>query len=368
MRMNTSSQQATSSLLELAVPSLNSEQLALFQYKNLHVNDGGPFNVQRALDSLRRHVGQYVIGIDIGGDKAATQLFKVSSQGLIADDSFSDFRQDERGQGYIESLVRTATFAKTNNIPVGLSIGIPTKGTKTADKTKLPALQKDLEKYSDDFAVLIPTLTACLNDAPAGLISGGVHTNLFGSPEINQIIYVVNGGGIGSAVLKDGKIFALEAGHTIPVIDELNKYRDQRECGIFGATHLCLELAASNKQGIEVIWERKTGTHLSAIAIEKRFTQGAERGDLALALYDYSALMVAHLVKGLGNAFGITISDPSFAFIGHGGAFKFPDYGSRIKQILTKNMLGKEVNVLLTNSYSKNACLDGAALSALINS
>ncbi len=367
MRMTTFSQPANT-LLELDVPSLNSDQLAQFKYNNLHISDGGLFNLQRALDGLRHKVGHYVIGIDIGGDKAATQLFKVSHQGLIADESFSDFRQNESGQGYIESLERTAAFAKENNIPVGLSIGIPMQGSKTADKTKLPALQRALRKYSNDFSILIPHLTACLNDGPAGLMSGAIHTHLLGSTEINQIIYIVNGGGIGAAVLKDGKIFAVEAGHTIPVIDELNKYHDQRECGIFGATHLCFELAASNKQGIEAIWERKTGTRLSAIAIEKRFTQAEEYGDLALELYDYSALMIAHLIKGLGTVFDMTVSDPAFAFIGHGGAFKFPDYGSRISQILTKDMLGKNVSMLLTNSYSENACLDGAALSAIIHS
>ncbi len=140
-----------------------------------------------------------------------------------------------------------------------------------------------------------------------------------------------------------------------------------RECGVFGATHVCFELIASNKKGIEVIWQRETGVPLGAIEIEKRFTQNGTDGNVSLELYDYSAMMMAHLSLGMANAFDIDLSSPSSAIIGHGGAFKFPDYGHRMQQIIDQGTSPMTTNLLLTNSYSKNACLDGAALFAVIS-
>lgn len=354
-------------LLDQEIPLLDKTQLQLFQYDKLRVIDEGEFDLQHALDSLHNNIGKHVIGIDIGGDKAVTQLFKVSDQGLTVDESLSDFRQDENGVGYLESLERTAAFAKENNIPVGLSLGVPMNGSKPANPKKLPVLYEGLRPYGYDFSVLIPTLKACLNDGPAGLISGAMHANLTLPNTPRYIVYIINGGGIGAAVLKNGKIFATEAGHTIPVSEQLNRYSVTRQCGVFDATHVCFELVASNKKGIEAIWHDKTGERLSAIAIEKRFTQHEEKGDLALELYGYSAFMIAHVVKGLASAFAMPVDDPSFIFIGHGGAFKFPEYGSRIKQILDHNTPDANINTLLTNTYTKNACLDGAALYAIAN-
>ncbi len=113
-------------------------------------------------------------------------------------------------------------------------------GSKPADSKKLPELHKDLAKYASDFSILIPNLKACLNDGPAGVISGAIHANLSSTTEIDQLIYVINGGGIGAAILKDGKIMSTEAGHTVPVVAELNKYHEVRECGVFGRHYLSI--------------------------------------------------------------------------------------------------------------------------------
>lgn len=363
--METRPRSNKNSLLEFDIPPMNEAQLKLFKYEGLRAKDEGAFDLDHALERLRAQDGALVIGIDIGGDKAVTQLFKITKQGLVVDNTFSDLRKDKDGAGYAESLAHTATFARENNIPVGMSIGIPLDGSKPADPTKLPALQADLAHYGGDFRVLIPNLEVCLNDGPAGVISGAIHANLSSHTPVNEVIYIINGGGIGAAVLKDGKIVSTEAGHTVPVVDSLNRYDDHRECGVFGATHTCFELVASNKQGIEAVWARKTGQPINAIEIEKHYTQHREKGDLSLELYENSALLIAHLAKGLSQAFNVNLSNPTTALVGHGGAFKFPNYGARVKQIIDRSSSGENTNLLLTNSYSKNACLDGAALAAI---
>lgn len=347
------------------VPSLIQKQIDVFRRGNIHAVEAGQFNPSGTLEKLKTQTGSKAIGIDIGGDKALAQLFTVQPDGsLKPDESYSDIRKDSEGAGYVDSMEQTAQFAANNNLPVGISIGIPLDGTKPRDSRKLPTLLGDLSsKYSGNFAELFPGKLACLNDGPAGLMSGAIQANIEASAPVTNVIYVINGGGIGASVLKDGAMTATEAGHSL-IIPELKRYDDDRQCGVFGATDLCIEQAASNKQGIEQIWRYKTGESISALEIERQFTENRPDGELSLELYDYSAFVVSHLVKGLANAFDIELSDPSTVIVGHGGAFKFPGYGERVVQILEKN-LGQKPALIMTKDYSQNACAEGAAIAAL---
>lgn len=89
------------------------------------------------------------------------------------------------------------------------------------------------------------------------------------------------------------------------------------------------------------------------------------QGDsLAADLYDNSALIVAHAIRGMINVFQLLKGGGDTVLIGHGGIFNVNGYGERIEQILQKD-LGVNPSLLLTKDFSVNACLDGAALAAL---
>lgn len=355
----------SSELLALEIPDLNQEQIAEFRRENLRSIEVGGFDPASALSSLISRPGLRAIGIDIGGDKSLTQLFSVSRDGnLQPDDSFKDLQKDNRGEGYVVSMEKTAEFAAKNKLPIGISMGIPLDGTKPKDPKKLPVMVDDLDNlHGGDFAKLFAdNKLKILNDGPAGLVSGAIRANISNPGPITNVIFAINGGGIGAAVLKDSRIYSSEPGH-IRLIDELDRYPDERQCGVFGATYKCVEQAASNKNGIEPIWEAKTGEALSALEIERKFTGQTAEGKLSLELYSYSALIEAHVIKGVAQAFKIDLSSPETAVVGHGGTFKFPGYGARVAQILAKN--GDTIQLMLTKDYSHNACAEGAAIAAL---
>lgn len=350
-------------LLEREIIDLNQDQINRFSFESVHAKSAGTFDIEKAAGALKEEIDSKVLGIDIGGDKLLAQSYAVTSDGLLSDESYYEKQKDRDGKGYLTALEKAASYANEQNIPAGISIGLPLDGTKPPqDSDKLPVLVNGLKsKYDDDFSKLPFEKLACLNDAPAGLICGALHANLTFAG-VDTIIYLINGGGIGAAVLKDNEIIATEAGH-VEVVAELNKYQAKSECGLFGAKYVCLESVASNKMGIEQIWKQETGNLINALEIERRFTANQPDGEFALELYDYSAFIAAHIVKGLAKTFGIDLNDPSVAIVGHGGAFKFPNYGNRIAQILEKN--GEKTKIILTKDFSDNACAEGAAIAAL---
>lgn len=134
---------------------------------------------------------------------------------------------------------------------------------------------------------------------------------------------------------------------------------------MYGATYLCLDKIGSNKSGIEAQWEARNG-YMRARDIEDRFKEG---DIFAGELYDHSALVVAHMIVGTALALEIDLSNKATAIVCHGGAFKFPNYGDRIQQIIEKH-IGSMPNLIMTHAYGSkdtNACLDGAALAAAID-
>ena len=354
-------------LLEFDIPTLHQAQLDLVRRDNLYATEVGGLDVAEALDTLQRCAGQQVIGIDIGGDKLMVQEYKATEQGLVeVPDGYKDFAQDKRGSGYVAKLQQAASYAQAHDVAVGMSIGMPVENGKPADPRKLPALQTDLQAYDSDFCELIPSMKACLNDGPAGLISGAIHANVLAQREVNEVLYLINGGGMNTAVLHEGKLIAMEAGHTVGVADELDRYNVRRACGVFGLQHTCIELVASSGEGIEQIWHDQTGEQASGLDIERHVLANGEHARLGMDLYEYSAFMAAHLIQGVANSFEIDLTEPSAAVVGHGGAFKFPDYGTRIQQVLNQADNGN-VKLLMTHTYSRNACMDGAALAAIIS-
>ncbi len=89
------------------------------------------------------------------------------------------------------------------------------------------------------------------------------------------------------------------------------------------------------------------------------------QGDsLAAELYDNSAIVVAHAVKGIADALKLFRKPNDTVLVYHGGIFNVSGYSQRVQQILQKD-LGYSPAMVLTRNFSQNACLEGAALAAL---
>lgn len=353
------------SLIENPIPRIDHDQIEKFTRESIHADAVTSLDLEQAANALAKKEGSLVIGADFGGDKGVTQLFVIKNGQLIPDERYSDFVQGDYGEKFLESLEKTAKFAKENNIPVGISWGAPLDGTKPQYHPKMKAFHAVLqEKYQGDFAVLLPTLAACYNDGPAGLISGALEAKRQYSSD--TILFPINGGGLGLAALVNGEVISTESGH-IEAVPSLNTYNRTGECGVFGSKYVCLEMLGANKAGIEAQWEALTGSRISAKVIEDKYREG---DTLAADLYDHSAWVVSHMVLGAAKALGIDTGNNSTAIVAHGSAFKFPGYGSRIQQIIT-NETGSKLGFIMTKDYiapSSNACLDGAAYAAVIHS
>jgi predicted NBD/HSP70 family sugar kinase len=336
-------------------------QLALFTRESIHAARIQDFDPLMVVERLRNKEAQKVIAADFGGDKGVTKLFRVYGGELFPDTEYEDYVQGDGGEGYLESLEKTAAFATRDDIPIGISWGAPLDSTKPLHHPKAARFLKELgDKYEGDFAKLLPTLTACINDGPAGLIAGAVE--IYRTTQVENVLFTINGGGLGMAVLNNNTIYSTEAGH-VEGVNELNTYNQTTPCGVFGAQYVCIERLGANKAGIEAQWQTIKGSYSRAKDIEDRYKEGDE---LARELYDHSALVVAHMIAGTARAFDIELSPSQTAIVCHGGAFKFPGYGERISQILGGG--GEEPRLVMTKDFvsqDPNTCLEGAAYAAL---
>lgn len=321
------------------------------------------FNAQDAVSTLLSLEGQQVIGADFGGDKGVVRLFTVANGQLEIDNTFEQYVQSSHGDGYLEILEATANYATPRGIPVGVSWGAPLEGTKPLYHPKAKNFLEALGvKYHGDFSNLLPTLRSCINDGPAGLVSGAIEANR--TQKADSVLFPINGGGLGMAVLADNHIYSTEAGH-VQSTPALNTYSQTTPCNVFEATYVCIETLGANKAGIEAQYLQLTSEYARAKNIEDRYKAGETLGG---ELYDHSALVVSHMIEGTARAFNIDLADNTSLVVGHGGGFKFPFYGARIQQILS-TAKDAPVNLIMAHEYSaqkSNACLDGAAFAALV--
>jgi len=350
------------SLTGADVPGLYDHQLAAFTLESMHAQAVRNFDPARAVDALQHREGNRVLAADFGGDKGTSLLLSVQGGSLVPTEGYEDHVQGDDGDGYVTSMEKTARYADEHQLPFGISWGGPIDGTKPLPHPKARKFIADLqEKYGGDLGALSSCVKAVLNDGPAGVVGGAVEAyRRFGATDV---LFIINGGGIGMGVLKDGLIYATEAGH-VEGVPELNSYGQSEACGVYGAEFVCLERLGANKAGIEAQWQTRTGQYMRARDIEGEYKAGNE---FAGELYDHSAFVVAHVIQGTAKAFGIDLTAHSTAIVGHGGAFKFPDYGKRIRQIL-ETYLGGETQLIMTKDFvsdASNACLDGAAVAAL---
>jgi predicted NBD/HSP70 family sugar kinase len=346
------------SLRDLSNPGLLPEQLREFSLKSMRVKRTGHFNARASLGELRASEGEKIIAVDMGGDKLFASYFMVRDGMLerAQDDLLSC--QADGGSGYLTALVELSKRGSREAVPVGISFAGPVDGTRLIAAPNLPDFLAEFqERYDSDFARLFPVVQVT-NDAVAGLMAGAVEAATR-YPDARDVIYLVNGSGFGGAVLVGDAIYAAEPGH-VKVASRLNPFGQSKPCGMDGAHYPCVETVAASKAGVEDLWRQRTLRRLSGRDISARYQAGDA---LARALYDNSAQITAHAIRGMANAFRLT--DPGrLVVVGHGGIFHVPGYGDRVMNIVCGEP-DTLPRFLFTREFSPNTCLEGAAIAAV---
>ena len=341
------------------VPYFLPEQIERFTFVALRAKPVRSFDPQATLDLLRDGGEKSVLAADIGGDKLTSWAYEVRNGHLLQVAEVVATRGDG-GAAYLDGLEKVAELARSQMIPVGISFAGPIEGTRLVAGPNLPIFISDLRKrYHGSLVELFPAV-ALANDAEVGLRASALEA-VARRPDTRNVIYVINGSGLGGAILKDNMIFASEPGH-IPIDPRLNPFNQSKLCGVLGGHHVCVEAIAASKAGVEDIWFQQRGERLSGKEIAARFLAGDA---MALDLYDNSALVTAHAIEGIARAFGLADDLDRTVVVGHGGIFEVPGYRQRLLSILERN-LHPVPEMLFTKDFSANACLDGAAIAAAL--
>jgi predicted NBD/HSP70 family sugar kinase len=341
------------------IPDLIPAQIERFTAEALQAKSVRSFDPHATLDQLRNGGEKSVMAVDIGGDKLIALSYRVRD-GLLVQLAEVLFRQGDGGSAYLEGLEDLAALSRHERLPVGVSFAGPIDGTRPLAGPNLPIFIAELHNRHDgDFAELFPTISVA-NDAEAGIMASSVEA-VKRYPETRHVIYVINGSGVGGAVLTDNAVLAAEPGH-IPVDARLNRFNQAKPCGVRGEDYICIEAVAASKAGIEDIWLQQNGNRLSGKEIAAKYLGGDV---LAHDLYENSALVTAHAIMGIAGAFGLPSQFDNTVVVVHGGTFEVPGYRERVRSILEK-ALSCEPRMLFTKDFSANSCLDGAAIAAAI--
>lgn len=359
-RRNISESDENEHLLHRDLLPVSEEQLSYFSIENLHQQTVGKFDLLKAEEKLRNSDEKMAHAVDMGGDKIVAQIFQATNGRMSAIGEIMSSKSTG-GKGYLSFLEEVADQALKKNIPVGISVAGPIDGTVLREGPNLSVFTEEfMAMYQSDFAKLFshPTVD---NDAVAGLKAGAIEA-IHHFPNVKNVLYVISGSGFGAALLKDNEILALEPGH-IAITDDMNIHKIEEVCGVFGNDKPCIEKVASGKAGIESQYERISGIHKSGPTISDLARKGDE---LALELYDNSARAVSHVVRAISGLYGLLDESNLTAFVFHGGVFNVPGYSPRLEQYLERDLHAK-LNVLYTKNMGNNACLEGAAIAAILN-
>lgn len=341
------------------VPALLPEQLSRFNVETLNSKAVRTFKAKEAISVLQKDEGKKVLAIDIGGDKLAASYF-INYRSHVQQTQEVLTRQSNGGSGYLEALLKLRSLATRDQIPVGISFAGPTDGTRIIAGPNLPRFVSEFKtSYSNDFANMFPEVEVA-NDAEAGIIAASLEAiRLY--PGVQNVVYIINGSGLGGSILTHDTIYAAEPGH-IEVAEQLNVFGQRRACGLAEAAFVCVEAVAASKAGIEDLWMQQTGDQLTGQEIAERFLRGDQ---FAYDLYEISARITAHAIMGMAMAFRLLDEPDRLAVVGHGGIFHVPGYGDRVSAIVERH-LGLAPQFLFTRDFSTNACLDGSAIAAAI--
>ncbi len=354
-------------LLALPIPDISPSQIEAFTLESLLARITGKLGPLHAADILQQNTGRELLVFDIGGTAMKSVIAKVSGDGKVIEDESQErvIESEEKGENYLAELKKTrhdypnlyTAVSTTGVVDGGSLVACPNLGN----------FVEQLKKAGGFQTVLGGGDVPVMNDAQAGLIAGAVGVTLKNvreevSPMAKPVIYIINGGGIGGAVMdKDGILWATEPGH-VQLVSVLNPNEVSGSCGLNGRQYTCVEKIGASGAGIEKQWEKKFGQRLDGKLIAERMYHGDE---YALNLYNVASTATAHIVAGMMSAMKIIPSEVSVVL--HGGFFKTESVIERMKQILNQ-YYGQDIDLVSAKNLGfSNACIAGAAIAALIS-
>jgi len=350
----------SASLSELPVPTLLAEQLQRFTINSMRVRRVRPFDASVSLSVLRECHGETVIAIDISGAELSASYFTVRDGAVERTEDILAY-QDDGGASYLTALRELSALARRDGLRVGVSVAGPVSGTRLLDAPNLPGFAAQFRTaFGCDFTALFDDVQVA-NDAEAGVMACALEAARRFS-DTRDVLHVVNRVGLGGAVLTGGWIYAAEPGH-VRVTDQLNALGQRRECGIDGARYACIEGVAGGKAGIEDMWTQQKRPRLSVREISALYLAGDH---LARQIYDVSARLMAHVIAGMAEAFGLAADPAGLTVVGQGAVFDVPGYSERVSDILAHDD-SPSLRILFARDFSSNTCLEGAAVEAAIS-
>lgn len=344
--------------LSLPIPDLSESQIKLFNLQSLQAKVTGQLDPLQAVEALKKNIGKEILVFDIGATALKYLVAMVNNDGKITIDEQKQHIVENKGRGinYLDILIQA--HVDHSNLPVAISTAGLVSHGELISSANLPIFVEQLKK-AGGFSTIFKTDVPVMNDAEAGLIAGAIGV-ASREDKTKPIIYVINGGGIGGAVMDaDNKLWALEPGH-IQVVDELNTNHVTRSCGSDNKQFVCIERVGASGMGVEQQWEEKYGTKLDGKSIAEKMYFG---DPFALQLYDTAALLTAHVIEGMRATMKISASE--LAVVLHGGLFKTEGIVERIEQILSKHH-NQSIDLIPTKALGfSNACMTGLAIAAV---
>lgn len=346
------------SLNDKPIPSLINSQLSKFSLQSIRAKKERLFNPKSVLSSIKLSSGKMVYGVDIGGNKIISAKY-ITEGGELKQAEKPKALKSQNGQGYLGFLEKVVNSADEKELALGIGFAGKVEDNIIIDNPNVRIFSGEIKKkYDGDFRNFYPK-TIAVNDAITGLMSGSIEA-IKKYPQSSEIVFVVNGSGMNTSVLKNNEIWSMESGH-VELDPVLNKNSQQKECGMFGAKYVCLENVAATKAGVEDLWLKITGDRISGEEVSRRLKSG---NTLATDLLENSVLVTAHMIAGVIKTFGLLKVDGSTSIVCHGGMFYIEEYNKRLEQILN-NYFKLKPKWLYTKDFSDNAGLDGAAIAAL---
>jgi predicted NBD/HSP70 family sugar kinase len=340
------------------IPDLLDSQLDGFTAASVQATQTRAFDPNVAAKALAAMSAARVTAVDIGGDKLMSSAYTVAG-GVLSQDAPPVRLRSTSGVGYLDLLEEVSNLAVDRSASFGVSYAGPVRGSRILGGLNLANFVQEFQtRYDGDFARLNPR-AVLVNDGEGGLLAAALEA-VTRYPAVRNVILVINGSGLGCAVLKDGVVFTTEVGH-VPVVAPLNPFGQRKPCGMHGATYVCMENVAASKAGIEDIWRQQRGQRAGGLEVAAARAEGDE---LALRLYENSAWVTAHAIKGIAKTLDLIDDWAATVIVGHGGTFQVSGYADRVRTILETDMASPAA-IFVTTDFSVNACIDGAAIAAL---
>src|SRR5690349_1810151 len=120
------------------------QQLGLFTPESIHATEKGVFDLPQTEEKLKELEGKSSIGVDLGGDKIASQIFK-AQEGRTEASGDQKRHMADNGQGYVTFLEEVADRAMKEELPVGLSVAGPLEGTKLHKGPNVSSFAEEFE-------------------------------------------------------------------------------------------------------------------------------------------------------------------------------------------------------------------------------